>query len=233
MKSIFLLALILGTAFGQQSTHSTKTASGGASHPNLLPKLVSTVDRHYNALETLKCGFTEHYIGNSIDRTESGTLLLKKPGRMRWDYQQPRPKLFLSDGKTAWFYLPGNRQARRSPAKDLEDLRSPSRYLLGKTKLEKELSGLAIAADVKPTEPGNVVLRGRPNGMADRVEDVLLEVNTAGQIVRLIIHEADGATTEFAFTNIEENVSISEAEFHFSAPPGVEVITSKDLAGPQ
>lgn len=200
---------------------------------NPLNVLVESIDRHYNALETLKCDFTEHYSGNGIDRNESGTLLLKKPGRMRWDYQQPRQKLFISDGKTAWFYVPGDRQARKSPAKALEDLRSPLRFLLGKTKLEKELTALAIAPDIQPSDAGDVVLRGRPNGMLDRVEDVLLEVNGAGQIRRLIIHETDGATTEFGFTNLKENVPLTEAEFHFSPPTGVEVITSKDLGGQQ
>src|SRR3954469_8667841 len=85
--------------------------------------LAVKVDRHYNALQTLQCDFTEHYAGNGIERNESGRLALQKPGRMRWDYQQPRPKLFVTDGKTAWFYVPGDRQARKSPAKELEDLR--------------------------------------------------------------------------------------------------------------
>lgn len=194
-------------------------------------EIAEKVDHHYNALQTLQCDFTEHYTGNGIERNESGTLQLKKPGRMRWDYQQPRSKLFVSDGRTAWFYVPGDRQARKSPAKELEDLRSPLRYLLGKTKLEKELSSLAFAPDVHPVEQGDVILRGRPNGMLERVEDVLVEINGSGQIRRLIIHEADGATTEFGFTNIKENLPISDSIFHFSPPAGVEVITSKDLSG--
>ena len=115
--------------------------------------LASKVDQRYDHMRTLEAQFTETYKGAGMSRTESGTLLLKKPGRMRWDYDQPRPKLFLTDGSTAWFYVPGEQQARRTPVKQLDDLRSPLRYLLGKTKLEKELDGLSLAPDVKPLQP--------------------------------------------------------------------------------
>ncbi len=70
---------------------------------------------------------------------------------------------------TAWFYVPGEQQARRTPVKQLDDLRSPLRYLLGKTKLEKELDGLSLAPDQKPVNSGDVVLRGVPKGMRERV----------------------------------------------------------------
>src|ERR1039458_6036011 len=72
------------------------------------------VDQRYNHLHTLEAQFSETYSGAGMTRTESGTLTLKKPGRMRWDYDQPRPKMFLTDGTTAWFYVPGERQVRRA-----------------------------------------------------------------------------------------------------------------------
>ena len=108
---------------------------------------------------------------------------------MRWDYDQPRPKLFLTDGHTAWFYVPGEQQARRTPVKQLDDLRSPLRYLLGKTKLEKELDGLSLAPDQKPLNAGDVVLRGVPKGMGERVEQTLLEVTPDGLIARIVVEE--------------------------------------------
>ena len=132
--------------------------------------MADKVDQRYDHLHTLQADFTETYTGAGMSRTESGTLLLKKPGQMRWDYDQPRPKLFVTDGHTAWFYVPGEKQARRTSIKQLDDLRSPLRYLLGKTKLEKELEGLSLAPDQKPMNAGDVVLRGVPKGMRDRVE---------------------------------------------------------------
>src|SRR5215472_147144 len=72
------------------------------------------VDEHYNHLASLKGAFTEIYKGPGASRSESGTLWLKKPGRMRWEYREPREKLFLTDSENAYFYVPGDPQARRA-----------------------------------------------------------------------------------------------------------------------
>jgi outer membrane lipoprotein carrier protein len=191
--------------------------------------LAAKVDQHYDHIRTLEAKFTESYKGAGLSRTESGTLLLKKPGRMRWDYDQPRPKLFLTDGNTAWFYVPGEQQARRTPVKQLEDLRSPLRYLLGKTKLEKELDGLSVASDIPPLTPGDVVLRGVPKGMHERVAQTLLEVTSDGLISRIVVEELDGSTTEFRFLQQRENVEISDQQFHFALPAGVEVVAGTEI----
>src|SRR5205807_3111002 len=100
-------------------------------------------------------------------------------------------KLFLTDSQSAVFYVPGERQARRTSVKNLDDIRSPLRYLLGRTKLEKELDALSVAPDVTPTSPGGVVLRGIPKGMKDRVGEVLLEISPARQSTRIGIREVD------------------------------------------
>ena len=186
--------------------------------------LAHAVDRHYNALKTLKCSFTEIYQGPGISRSESGTLWLKKPGRMRWEYRQPREKLFLTNSHTAYFYVPGEQQARKTDIKNLDDIRSPLRYLLGKTKLEKELSGLSIAPDVPSLTAGDTVLRGVPKSMKDSISDVLLEISPAHQIVRILIHGVDGTSTDFRFSSIEENVPVQDSLFRFTPPPGVETI---------
>lgn len=187
-------------------------------------------DEHYNHLKTFKADFTEVYQGPGVSRTESGTLWLKKPGRMRWEYRQPREKLFLTDSHTAFFYVPGERQARKTPLKDLDDIRSPLRYLLGKTKLQKELEGLSLAPDLKPARSGDSVLRGVPKGMGDRISEVLLEISPSFQIDRILIREVDGTTTDFVFSNTQENVPVQDSLFHFTPPAGVEVIEQSEIA---
>jgi outer membrane lipoprotein carrier protein len=186
--------------------------------------IAQAVDNRYNHLQTLQAEFTETYRGAGIERTESGSLWLKKPGKMRWEYRSPKEKLFLSDGKDAWFYLPGDRQVRRSSVKKLDDLRSPLGFLLGKTRLEKELDGLSAAPDVTPTTAGNVVLRGVPKAMADRVNEVVLEITPDYHIVRIQFEEADESVTEYRFSEQKENAGIADQLFRFSPPPGVEVV---------
>jgi outer membrane lipoprotein carrier protein len=189
-----------------------------------LERTAKAVDDHYNRLRTLQAEFTEVYRGAGIDRTETGTLWLKKPGKMRWEYRSPRDKLFLSDGRDAWFYLPGDKQVRKTPVKKLEDLRSPLGLLLGKTKLEKELRGLGFAPDSAPLVSGDKVLRGIPRGVEDRVSEVLLEITQENRIRRIKISAVDGSTTEYRFADQKEDIPVDDARFRFSAPAGVETI---------
>jgi outer membrane lipoprotein carrier protein len=191
--------------------------------------IAAAVDRRYNNLRSLRAEFTEIYRGSGLERTESGTLWLKRPGKMRWEYRQPRAKLFLADGKHAWFYVPGERQARKAPLKKLDDLRSPLRYLLGRTKLAREFDDLAVAADVTPLTRGNLMLRGAPHAMADRVTSVLLEITPESRIARLLIEEVDGSTTEFRFADTAENVVVSDELFRFTPPEGAEVIEAEEV----
>ena len=200
------------------------TAIAAASPAPDVHAIAQAVDERYNRLHSLQSDFTEIYRGAGMERTESGTLWLKKPGKMRWQYRSPREKLFLSDGKDAWFYVPGERQVRRTPVKKLDDLRSPLAFLLGKTKLEKELQALSLASDVAPLAPEDVVLRGVPKSLADRVSQVLLEITPEHWISRIIIEEVDGSVTEYRFTNQRENVAVTDQQFQFAVPDGVEVI---------
>jgi outer membrane lipoprotein carrier protein len=186
--------------------------------------VAKAVDDHYNHLRSLQAEFTEIFRGAGMDRTESGTLWLKKPGKMRWEYRSPKDKLFLSDGKDAWFYLPADKQVRRTPVKKLEDLRSPLGLLLGKTRLEKELHGLGFAPDVTPLVPGDLVLRGVPQALADRVSEVVLEITPENRIRRIQIEDVNGAVTEYRFEQQREDVEIGDGRFRFTPPPGVETI---------
>jgi outer membrane lipoprotein carrier protein len=186
--------------------------------------IASAVDAHYNHLRSLQAEFTELYRGSGMDRTESGTLWLKKPGKMRWEYRSPKEKLFVSDGKDAWFYVPEDQQARKSAAKKLEDLRSPLAFLLGKTKLERELRGLAVAPDISPLESADTMLRGIPKGLEDQISEVVLEITPQNTILRLIMQAVDGASTEYRFSEQKENVPIADGRFGFKPPAGTEIV---------
>ena len=186
--------------------------------------VAAAIDTHYNHLHSLQAEFVETYRGSGMERTESGTLWLKKPGKMRWEYRSPRAKLFVSDGKDAWFYVPDDRQARKTSAKKLEDIRSPLAFLLGKTKLEKELQGLSLASDKEPLHPGNIVLRGVPRGLSDRISEILVEVTPEHQIARIVIQEADGPSTEYRFGEMKEDAPMKDAEFQFKVPAGTETV---------
>jgi len=211
------------------------SALRAASTPDI-HAVAQAVDNHYNHLRTLQAEFTELYTGSGMERSESGTLWLakgglKKPGKMRWEYRSPKAKLFVSDGTNAWFYVPSDKQVRKSSARKLDDVRSPLAFLLGKTKLEKELQGLSFAPDVAPLAPRDLVLRGVPQAMADRVSDIMLEVTPDHQISRILIDGIDGSSTEYRFTDQKENVAIPPGEFEFTPPPGTETVEGEFEGG--
>lgn len=183
-------------------------------------QLAQRVDRHYDQLHSLKAGFIESYAGLGVERTESGTLLLLKPGRMKWDYSTPAGKIFLLNGKYAWFYTKGDAQVQRIPAKELDDLRSPLRFLLGHTELEKEMDSLKLA----PAANGEFTLTGQPKGQEQRVTRLSLTVTAEGSISGIEIEETDGAITRFTFSGEQPNAPVPTSSFDFTAPMGVPVV---------
>ena len=183
-------------------------------------QLASAVDHHYNQLHSLRVRFTESYEGMGMDRRETGVLMLEKPGRMRWNYAEPPGKVFVLDGKYGWFYTPGDAQVQQIPAKKLDDLRSPLRFLLGHAQLAKELSGLTMT----PADNGQFRLQGVPKGMEQRVRSLEVTVTADGTIHAMTLEELDGSRTSFAFTEEEENPSLAAGSFRFEPPAGVPVV---------
>ncbi len=183
-------------------------------------EMAKRVDEHYNHLQSLKAGFSEQYDGLGMHRNESGTMLLRKPGRMKWEYTSTAGKVFVLDGKYAWFYAPGDTQVQRISASQLDDLRSPLRFLLGHTKIESELQKLTLSAGSN----GIYTLTGVPKGQQQRIAKLSLTVTATGTITGIKIEETDGAQTSFSFTSEEPNAAIPQSEFHFTPPAGIPVV---------
>jgi outer membrane lipoprotein carrier protein len=139
---------------------------------------------------------------------------------MRWNYAEPAGKVFVLDGKYGWFYTPGDAQVQQIPAKKLDDLRSPLRFLLGHAQLTKELNGLTMT----PAEGGLFRLRGVPRGMEQRVRSLELTVTAEGTIRSMALEELDGSRTSFAFRDEQENPVIAADTFRFVPPAGVPVV---------
>ncbi len=186
-------------------------------------ELAGRIDRHYNALHSLSVHFVQRYAGMGMDRKESGVLLLKKPGRMRWTYTDPDGKLFVMDGHNAYFYSPGETEAQEVDEKKLDDLRSPLRFLLGHTELEKELQGLRMVAD----ENGVYTLTGVPKGLEQRVSALKITAAPDGTIRSMEIDETDGVTNSFDLSGELANAPAPNSAFVFTPPPGVHVVTGE------
>jgi outer membrane lipoprotein carrier protein len=206
-----------------------------------LSTAVHNLEQRYAHVRTLKAIFFEQYSDGSGGVTgESGTVYFSRPGRMRWEYESPEQKLFLVDGPNVWFYVPADHTASRAKLKESSDWRTPLALLVGNTNLTKLCRKIQIAnssdanadLDFKPTSPGDTVLQCTPRDSPDAAgNQVLLETDPRGLLVRVVIAEAGNAKTEFRFGNWEENISIPEVKFHFQPPAGVAIVDDRTLPG--
>ncbi len=193
-----------------------------------LSQLVNALQAKYNRLSSLAADFTQIYAapGERV-RQESGHLLLKKPGKMRWDYTTPEAKLYLSDGKWVYEYLPAERLATRARVKETNDLRAPFMFLLGRGNLRRDFKHIELLNE-SPVRAGNRVLRLIPK-RAQQLRELRIEVNPVTlQLTRLSFVDAAGARSDFLFSNIRENAPASDGLFIFTLPAGVEIRTSNN-----
>ena len=188
-----------------------------------LDQLINALQTKYNKLSALAADFTQIYTApGERTRQESGHLLLKKPDKMRWDYTIPDSKLFVSDGKAIYEFVPGEKLATRTLVKESDDLRAPFMFLLGRGNLRRDFKRIEFAGE-SPAKAGGKVLRLVPK-RAQVFRELLIEVEPNSlQIRRLALINNDGGRSDFLFSNLRENPPVSEAQFIFKPPAGVEV----------
>lgn len=187
----------------------------------------------YRSARTLRVQFLEQYSENGkLIRSEAGTALFRRPGKMRWEYEKPEKNLFLVDGRTAWFYTPADRTATKIPARQSEDWRTPFVLLAGEMKLSRVCSKVETTSVLAPEEAGNVTLecqlKGPDGAHTGSPEDapprVFFEISSDGELARLVVRAPGGVQTEFQFKNWEINPTLPESLFQFSPPPGVVIV---------
>jgi outer membrane lipoprotein carrier protein len=193
------------------------------SAPSALEQLISRLQAKYTRLASLSADFTQIYTApNERTRRESGHLLLKKPGKMRWDYTTPETKLYVSDGKVIYEYLPAERLATRTKVKEASDPRAPFMFLLGRGDLRRDFKRIEFASE-SPARAGHHVLRLIPKRAAE-FRELLIEVEPHTlELARLSCIDHHGARSDFLFSNVRENAAADDSQFTFKPPPGVEV----------
>jgi len=178
----------------------------------------------YHAVRTVKAEFTQTYRWGAKTRIESGIAYFARGGRMRWDYQAPNEKLFLSDGKELLLYVPAEKQLTRSRLKSSEDVRAPFRLLLSRLNLRKIFSRIEFADQAMPDAPEDHVLRAFPKAGREGYEEVLIELTPAFDVRRIQVSYPDRSVMDFEFTGIQRGLALDPGLFRFIPPAGAEVI---------
>ena len=188
------------------------------------------LQKKYSQVRDLRMEFIQSYKSpRRAAKTETGTLVLKRPGMMRWEYKTPIEKLFVSNGKTVLFYLPQERQLQKTKVKESRDQRIPFLFLLGKGNLKRDFSKVEWASDEKAFFQGNRVILAYPKKGIDEFARILMEFSPQTfQLQRVTVFDVDGTTSEFVFTNIQQDLGTATEMFDFKVPPGTEVIESSE-----
>lgn len=184
--------------------------------------LLKRVEHRYNSNITLTVHFNETYSGpGSAARTETGTLYLLKPGKMRWEYTSPPGKLFVSDGKSVYLYLPGSNRVQKMGLKVTEDMRAPLAFLLGKLNFAREFQNLQAREDA-----GGTVITAEPKSANLPYTKVEFVLSPKLEIRKLHVVGQDQSVLDFSFDDERLNPAFSAGLFQFKAPPGAEVVES-------
>ncbi len=184
---------------------------------------LKAIENRYNHAQSLTLSFSESYAGaRRPARTEAGTLYLKKPGRMRWDYSDPAGKLFVSDGKDVYLYTPGEPRAEKSALKQTGDMRAPLAFLLGKLDFDREFKTFSSTPDASGTW-----IAAEPKSQNLAYTKVEFLATALGEIRRVRITGQDGSKLEFAFSAEKLNAAVAPSLFIFQPPAGIPVVESE------
>lgn len=191
-------------------------------------KYVHQLESSYKGVRSLRATFKQSYRWGSRTRVETGTVYFARGGRMRWQYREPQEKLFLSDGKHIELYVPEEKQLTRTTVKASEDVRVPFRLLLSRLDLHKAFQKITFADEALDARAGDRVLRGVPrHGDDSGIHEVFLEIAPNFDIRRLVVVYTDRTRMQFTFEDVQRNVAVNASLFHFTPPPGTEVIDQR------
>jgi outer membrane lipoprotein carrier protein len=214
---MLLACLVLATLSGQAALAQP---AGDA--------LARAVQAHYQQVRDFTADFEQAYVGGALKRrsVERGTMAIRKPGRMRWDYEAPEKKLFISDGTRMYFYVPADKQVRVSAMPEAGRVPTPILFLAGRGDLLRDFKVEEVAAPAGST--GSRALRLRPVRPEPEYDTLTLVVDASTFVMRqLIVVDGQGGTSTFSFSNLRENVGVAESRFVFTMPKGVDVVTQE------
>ncbi len=196
-----------------------------------LQALLKSIETRYNRALTLQMNFAETYTFQNRPRpSEWGQLYLKKPGKMRWSYQKPAGKLFISDGKDVYYYSPAANRVEKLKMKEAEDMRAPLAFLLGKLDFNRDFYKFTS----RP-EGDSYWITCAPRNLKAPYTEVTLRVAAGGRIDRVKIVGQDHSVLDFEFASEKANAPLQDGLFLFQIPKGAEFVdlTAEQGAGKQ
>jgi len=189
--------------------------------------LAAKVQQRYNTIKDIQGDFVQTYEGGVLrtKTTERGTVAIKRPGRMRFSYLKPERKEFVSDGTRLYTHLVADKQVIVSPAPGPGEGDIPAMFLAGQSDLGRDYIPTFTA--LPGAAPGLVTLKLVPKKPSAEYESLGIGIDPKTlQIQFLNALDTQGGRSSFAFSNLKENRRLTDKDFEFRIPRGVEVVTN-------
>jgi len=190
-------------------------------------ELARSVQRKYDSIRDFSADFVHNYKSGALRKqlTEKGHVLIKKPGKMRWEYTSPEEKLFVSDGVKIYSYVPQDKQVVVSTVPSDDTASAPALFLAGKGNLVRDFTP-SLTEVPTGTAAGTKALKLVPKAPQPDYDWIVLLIDQGTLGLRgLMSTDAQGGTSIFSFANLKENVNLADKEFTFHMPRGVDVVT--------
>ncbi|HVZ22020.1 MAG TPA: outer membrane lipoprotein carrier protein LolA [Vicinamibacterales bacterium] len=210
---IALVALVGPGAAGAQPP---ETASADA--------VAQALQKHYQLIRDFSADFTHVYRGGVLrtEAREHGTVEIKKPGKMRWLYTGPEKKEFVSDGVKIYSYLPADKQVIVADVPSDDVATTSVLFLAGKGDVARDFTATYTQSPVA----GTTGLKLTPRRSEPDYDYLVVALDPATlQIRGLVTKDKQGGESTLTFTNLQENRGISDKDFVFRIPRGVDVLT--------
>jgi len=214
---VVAVAVVLGSA-GQLPAQTPAPALDAA-------QVVERVQNFYESTADYQADFTQTYFHRLFNKTQRsyGTVFIKKPGKMRWEYSRPERKLFVSDGATLWVFEPEAQQAFRQALGESQ-LPTAITFLAGGGDIARDFRTRLLDARRNGYAQGHV-LELRPHEPQPSFERILFFVDGQSfQVLRTLVLDAAGNRNRMDFSNVLLNPGVADARFRFTPPNGTRII---------
>ena len=206
-----LLALVPAALAGQSRPPAADTARA--------------LQEKYDRVKDFNADFSHTYEGGVLKRksTERGTVQIRQPGRMRWEYTSPEKKTFVSDGRKIYSYVPADKQVIVSDVPAADEATTAVLFLAGKGNLRRDFNVSYADTSI----PGALALRLDPRQKQRDYDWLIVTVDqTTLRIIALTAADQQGGRSTFTFTNYRENSGVADNVFAFKIPRGADVINA-------
>jgi outer membrane lipoprotein carrier protein len=233
LRSVLVMSLLATAPMAAAAPAAPKPAVAKPAPGSLpIPEVVKKMQERYEKATDYQAKFTQKYTtaATGRQRSSTGEVFIKKPGRMRWNYQAPEPQMYLGNGSTLWVYEPEAKQAFKQDLKSSQ-LPAALSFLMGKGKLTDEFE-VVTANELPYGQAGEYKLSLKPKkktataaGASSPYKAIYFVVDPVTFLVnQSVLINAQGDINAFAFTDAKVDSKLPDATFKWTPPPGTRVV---------